>query len=590
MSSRVTQCPNCQTSFRVTDAQLNIANGAVRCGSCLHIFNAHEHWLGQTTPPAASPSSPESKHSAPHPATAPPIDEDDDKQLFCDENGLAGEDDEDFGSEPQPSQPALPEQSSAPVESSFTTEGDSEATEDYSEVLASELDLDEDEPLDIEDIRIDLSANTEELSDIEDELELDSDETFSEEALSSDSFDEDSQFLSLDNIFKDPDDEPAKAEPSPAEDDSPNDATLIGDAGLDDSGGASDLSDQDADDQRLFGNEKLDDTGSQSLLDQGMMSDEDFHNTDGEQGTGLSDSFLDMEQWEDSPSAVFKELDESQDSCSEEDDWTKKLLEDDEDISTEAEQDSLTEQADDAFEEYPEQLDDEPEPEQQLDPDLLDILNETPAQQDYPEPEEDEFILGDEPLLAGERIGESQSQLLANLETEPLQMSFKSQGGRWRNLGWAAAIVLSLIALFGQYINANFDRLARDPQLRPVFAQLCPTLNCQLPSIDDIKHIRSTNLMVRSHPRQANALVVDAMITNHAGFQQAFPLMELQFTDIAGNIIAGRSFKPSEYLAGEMAGATTMPSRQPIHIALEIADPGKQAVNYQLVFHRNKRG
>ena len=39
----VTRCPHCDTSFRVTDAQLEAARGAVRCGACLLVFSATEH-------------------------------------------------------------------------------------------------------------------------------------------------------------------------------------------------------------------------------------------------------------------------------------------------------------------------------------------------------------------------------------------------------------------------------------------------------------------------------------------------------------------------------------------------------------------
>ena len=34
-SSLQTQCPNCQTRFRVTEEQLGIAKGKVRCGNCM---------------------------------------------------------------------------------------------------------------------------------------------------------------------------------------------------------------------------------------------------------------------------------------------------------------------------------------------------------------------------------------------------------------------------------------------------------------------------------------------------------------------------------------------------------------------------
>lgn len=45
MSQHVTHCPYCDTSFRVTAAQLQVAKGAVRCGHCQAVFNASEYLL-----------------------------------------------------------------------------------------------------------------------------------------------------------------------------------------------------------------------------------------------------------------------------------------------------------------------------------------------------------------------------------------------------------------------------------------------------------------------------------------------------------------------------------------------------------------
>lgn len=64
--SVITQCPHCSTSFRVNDAQLGAANGAVRCGTCLKVFNALQHQVGGA-PRANAPSAAEAK-----PAAAPP--------------------------------------------------------------------------------------------------------------------------------------------------------------------------------------------------------------------------------------------------------------------------------------------------------------------------------------------------------------------------------------------------------------------------------------------------------------------------------------------------------------------------------------
>ena len=35
----ITECPNCDTRFRVTESQLQIAGGRVRCGACLVVFD-----------------------------------------------------------------------------------------------------------------------------------------------------------------------------------------------------------------------------------------------------------------------------------------------------------------------------------------------------------------------------------------------------------------------------------------------------------------------------------------------------------------------------------------------------------------------
>lgn len=45
MSEFVTRCPTCETAFRVTPEQLEIANGMVRCGKCIGVFNALEHQI-----------------------------------------------------------------------------------------------------------------------------------------------------------------------------------------------------------------------------------------------------------------------------------------------------------------------------------------------------------------------------------------------------------------------------------------------------------------------------------------------------------------------------------------------------------------
>ena len=48
-ASSVTQCPHCKTAFHIGVQQLDAAGGRVRCGSCLEIFNAKEHFVVEQT-------------------------------------------------------------------------------------------------------------------------------------------------------------------------------------------------------------------------------------------------------------------------------------------------------------------------------------------------------------------------------------------------------------------------------------------------------------------------------------------------------------------------------------------------------------
>ena len=176
--------------------------------------------------------------------------------------------------------------------------------------------------------------------------------------------------------------------------------------------------------------------------------------------------------------------------------------------------------------------------------------------------------------------------VLQDLEDDPLHLYAQKRPTGWgRRLIWILLVLIAAAGLAGQYIAYQFDDLARQDAYRPWFQQLCPSLGCTVPSRVDIAHIKSSNLVVRSNPEFAGALVVDAIIYNRATFSQPFPLLELRFADMNGSLIASRRFKPGEYLSGELAGVSEMPSQTPIHISLDILDPGNKAVNYSLSFH-----
>ncbi|WP_312938010.1 DUF3426 domain-containing protein [Stutzerimonas nitrititolerans] len=208
---------------------------------------------------------------------------------------------------------------------------------------------------------------------------------------------------------------------------------------------------------------------------------------------------------------------------------------------------------------------------------------------DLPAPGEPEDLETDTPKHLERsdtpRTVDAAAEPLFDLEDEPLQLDWQARRKPWgRWLGWGVLNLIALLALAGQYVAYNYDELVRQDRYRPWFEQLCPSIGCTLPPKVDIEQIKSSNLVVRSHPDFNSALVVDAIIYNRASFAQPFPLLEVRFADINGQPLASRVFKPGEYLSGELAGRTEMPPQVPIHIALDILDPGTRAVNYSLSF------
>jgi len=154
-----------------------------------------------------------------------------------------------------------------------------------------------------------------------------------------------------------------------------------------------------------------------------------------------------------------------------------------------------------------------------------------------------------------------------------------------RSSVWQPILLVLLIAtLAAQVLWLQFATWSLDPQIRPVYELGCRYLGCKLPVMRDLSAIHARNLVVRTHPDVAGALMVDALIVNEASFPQPFPLIEMRFSSMSGEVVAARRFASSEYLSGELKGAQSMQPRTPVHIALEIEDPGKDALNYVVLF------
>lgn len=209
-------------------------------------------------------------------------------------------------------------------------------------------------------------------------------------------------------------------------------------------------------------------------------------------------------------------------------------------------------------------------PEQVRDPWAADAIAETPA----------EMVRGiaEEMAAAGSAVdhpGANSSEKAGG----PLQRFFG------QILVLRIAITLAFILLTGQILYWQFSDWAKTDAMRPVYAGICSVIGCELPVRRSLRDLQSRKLAVRSHPEQDGALLVDALIINEAPFEQPFPIIELQFMDINQQLVGSYRLEPSSYLDGELAGSEVlMAVRTPVHIDIDIPDPGPKAVNYQLQF------
>ena len=171
---------------------------------------------------------------------------------------------------------------------------------------------------------------------------------------------------------------------------------------------------------------------------------------------------------------------------------------------------------------------------------------------------------------------------IAAIEPEPLEVDWAPSRSWKKRVLWPLLTLTALILLLAQVAWLEFHRLNRIEPYRSFYAFVCPHVNCTLPDLVDHSKIQTSNLVVRTHPEVEKALMVDVILQNNAVFEQAFPKLQLTFSNLRNEPVASRLLTPDDYLGGELAGSKRMPVKQPIHIGLEVVDPGEEAVSYSI--------
>lgn len=569
MSNMVTRCPKCATSFRITSAQLQSAKGAVRCGSCLHIFKAQDHLISSEAPTAKAAASTTKAPTSTTTATTPKS-----------TNTIAS------ATTPttrtaSPAKPAASVTSNAPQQAPAPA-STKKMAENTVKAAASQ-------PVAPKPVAAKTNSATNKPAARPAQAAL------SSQAVSSTK-------VAAANVAKPAALKPGGTDSKPAS--SPVNQPTISPAQPATTGSAGEQKlafDQDAI------NRELALSGDDDFL---ISDDMDDAPSKKEEGYDF-DGFLDIDGLPKQHISLFerdpikeKPKDENDEDESDADEaWAMELLDDADDdlkyssLKHEIEQKEQQEDTHHDSFQQPSISDSAEEEYQQAQKlrspgQMFSLIGEKSDPQDditeeiHAQPYNDNALyhqalndVKDDSRMRA--FDTSRAALLMNIMPEPLEMTTRRKPGWYKKRLWFGLSLLMVVVLALQVAWLQFNRLSRIEPYRTAYKYICPIFDCTLPTLVDRSKIRAYNLVVRNHPQTPNALMVDAIILNNALFDQPFPDLVLAFSTMNDIPVAARRFKPSEYLGGELAGQHLMPQNQPVHLTLELVDPGPEAVNYR---------
>lgn len=201
----------------------------------------------------------------------------------------------------------------------------------------------------------------------------------------------------------------------------------------------------------------------------------------------------------------------------------------------------------------------------------------------------DEITAAETPAEIADTTSAGKPAVLPLPDVIPPALRAESRSGRKRfgfvsGFFWLLAIVLMIVVSLAQYAWYDRVQLLQYPQTRPWFELACQYLHCDLPEPRDVSQIELSRKNIYSHPNDKRGLMVSATMVNQAEFAQDYPVLELRFTNVRGEMIAARRFTPEEYLDLPKDSITKMQPGVAVAFTLEIIDPGTDVVSYEFTF------
>ncbi|MBV9696149.1 MAG: zinc-ribbon and DUF3426 domain-containing protein [Gammaproteobacteria bacterium] len=185
-----------------------------------------------------------------------------------------------------------------------------------------------------------------------------------------------------------------------------------------------------------------------------------------------------------------------------------------------------------------------------------------------------------EDLQAAEGPGDEPA---APAEAEEAEETEETATLAWRaEAAWVGGSVLALLLLGAQVVNHYRDALATRPALRTTLQSIYGALGVALYPQWDLRAYDVRQLGADAGTSGTGLITVRASVKNAAAQPQPLPLLRVTLQDRFGNRIASRDVAPRSYLPAAVAAGAYLSAGQRIDAEMGFADPGAEAVGFEI--------
>jgi hypothetical protein len=174
----------------------------------------------------------------------------------------------------------------------------------------------------------------------------------------------------------------------------------------------------------------------------------------------------------------------------------------------------------------------------------------------------------------GEDPGDAGDEVPADRRRAPLLL----------RLGWiVGALVIAAVVVF-QVAEFQGEPLLERPAVRSLLERVGLREPPPVETFRDLDRIHLVSRELRSHATRGGWLRLNATIVNRAPRSQPWPDLEITLLDAAGSVVTQRRFEPADYLAADSDPAKGMAPQAYLPLTVELEDPGRRAVGFELEF------